>query len=387
MTQVKNILLFCIFFFGAFGAVHAQVSGSFTVNGDLTKYYPVTFNDSIAWFNNIATQLEIGRSSLHNDSTYRGSIIAKFSFHTTQWGNGSNFIDADIKQTTTVNPKLIAGWRDASILNGSYRVIIWLRGRTSYSYRSNYPVNPVVYDGIQNPLPFQEVGGPAHSYKTTVDSTVNNYGMSYGNTAYFNGTGNNYFAGKIGISTTNPIFSLQSASYNNTGAASSFLWGQYYGTAVGVPGTSSSYYAFHVISNVNQNAAGLTGGAKSLFFVRPDGNIGIGTTTPQAKLAVNGDIFAQKIKVTQTGWPDYIFGEDYALPSLAVVEKYINEHKHLPDIPAASAVEKDGLDVGDMNKKLLQKVEELTLYIISLNKKNEALEQRLSELELQTSKK
>jgi len=102
---------------------------------------------------------------------------------------------------------------------------------------------------------------------------------------------------------------------------------------------------------------------------------------------VNGNAIFTKVKVEPfAGWPDYVFSEDYALPSLAVVEKYINEHKHLPGIPTAAAVEKDGLDVGEMNMQLLQKIEELTLYIIQLRKDSEVQKQMIRELQVTIEK-
>ncbi|WP_217607271.1 hypothetical protein [Chitinophaga sp. GbtcB8] len=127
----------------------------------------------------------------------------------------------------------------------------------------------------------------------------------------------------------------------------------------------------------------------SRVTITGSGNVGIGTDdTKGYKFAVNGDAMFTKIKVkTYTSWPDYVFADDYQLPALSELAGYIQQHKHLPDMPTAANVEKEGLDVAEMNKKLLQKVEELTLYIISLNKKNETLEQRLSGLELQASKK
>lgn len=121
--------------------------------------------------------------------------------------------------------------------------------------------------------------------------------------------------------------------------------------------------------------------AGSLFISGTNGNVGIGTVTPKAKLAVYGDIFATKVKVTQTGWPDYVFGKDYHLPEISALEQYISTHQHLPEIPSATEVAKEGLDLGDMNKRLLQKVEELSLYIIQLDKKNKELESRLKLVE------
>ncbi|MEC5142876.1 hypothetical protein [Chitinophaga sp. 212800010-3] len=112
------------------------------------------------------------------------------------------------------------------------------------------------------------------------------------------------------------------------------------------------------------------------------GNVGIGTTsTGVHKLAVEGSIGARKVKVAATGWADYVFEENYALPSLQELERYVKEHKHLPEIPTAVEVEREGIDLGEMNKKLLQKVEELTLYLIEERKVNEAQEERIRRME------
>ncbi|MEX0597628.1 MAG: hypothetical protein WD512_14140 [Candidatus Paceibacterota bacterium] len=103
-----------------------------------------------------------------------------------------------------------------------------------------------------------------------------------------------------------------------------------------------------------------------------DSNIGIGTSTftdgtDNFRLSVNGGIRAHRVKV-YTDWADFVFEKSYNLPTLEEVEKYIAENGHLKDIPSASDVEKNGIEVGEMNKLLLQKIEELTLYVIELNK-------------------
>ncbi|RZT00337.1 hypothetical protein [Aquimarina brevivitae] len=111
------------------------------------------------------------------------------------------------------------------------------------------------------------------------------------------------------------------------------------------------------------------------MYLTQNGNLGIGTTTPDAKLAVNGTIHSKEVKVDLIGWPDYVFESDYHLPTLQEVEQHINEKGHLQNIPSAAEVEKEGVKLGEMNAKLLQKIEELTLYMIEQDKKMNQLKE------------
>jgi hypothetical protein len=111
---------------------------------------------------------------------------------------------------------------------------------------------------------------------------------------------------------------------------------------------------------------------KTLGVIRADGSLGIGVTNfGSYSLAVNGDIVVKKIRVTQGtsgAWPDYVFDPSYKLPSLDSIEAYISLRRHLPGLPSARTVKEQGLDLADSQAILLKKIEELTLYIIQLNK-------------------
>lgn len=109
-------------------------------------------------------------------------------------------------------------------------------------------------------------------------------------------------------------------------------------------------------------------------FLIPEGNVGIGTTSNIThKLTVNGTVKAREVLVTNSGWADYVLDDNYSLKSLSEVEAYINQNKHLPNIPSASEVEKNGISVGDMQRMQMEKIEELTLYVIDLQKQVDEL--------------
>ena len=114
------------------------------------------------------------------------------------------------------------------------------------------------------------------------------------------------------------------------------------------------------------------------------GNVTIGTTTIATgyKLSVNGRIIGTEVRVDAlANWPDYVFAADHKLLPLEELETSINTNKHLPGIPSATEVKNGGIMLGDMQTKTMEKVEELTLYLIQLNKENKELKARLEKLE------
>ena len=107
------------------------------------------------------------------------------------------------------------------------------------------------------------------------------------------------------------------------------------------------------------------------FFVFTNGTVGINTNdTKGYQLAVNGSAIATSMIVKlQTNWPDYVFTPTYTLPTLGEVKTYIDQNHHLPEIPSEEEVLKNGINLGEMNKLLIKKIEELTLYLIEKDKK------------------
>ena len=113
------------------------------------------------------------------------------------------------------------------------------------------------------------------------------------------------------------------------------------------------------------------------LFLGDDGNVGIGTNTPQAKLTVDGNVCAKEVRVSLNGspcWPDYVFAQDYDLMKISDLRSYVQQNRHLPGVPSAAEVEENGVELGATTEILLQKIEEMTLYILQLEERVQQLE-------------
>ncbi len=189
--------------------------------------------------------------------------------------------------------------------------------------------------------------------------------------------------GNVGIGTSNPSsyrLALLANDDNlrlNTPGASQYATLQYADNGVNIwalyKGPDQKLHLFR------------NGPAVDTMTFDTGGNVGIGTTSPQYKLAVNGTIGAKDVIVTNAGWPDYVFQPGYRLRPLSEVGQYIQANHHLPDIPTEAEVKEKGVSLGDMQAKLLAKVEELTLHLIQQEKENQDLRARLAQLENRVS--
>lgn len=238
-------------------------------------------------------------------------------------------------------------------------------------------------------------GGGTHSVDlssligtgTETDPEVDEENMSAHYLSKWNGSAlvqsNSVFekvGGDIGIGTTDPVVKLQvvgeESSSINTGVLK--LTTASSNTNMVLDGNEINSYSTLSINNNSGDDILMVGGSSG-------GQVGIGVSSDAAlpddlnyKLAVNGRIIASEVKVQSIGnWPDHVFEKDYPLLPLAELEKSIQQNGHLPGIPSAAEVQTNGgVEVGDMQRRLLEKVEEMTLYIIELEKRIKELEEK-----------
>jgi hypothetical protein len=270
---------------------------TFEVKGDGDKYYPVVFKETEdVWANDIS-EFTLSHANVHRDAEWWGSAVAKFRFHSNRWGHGSSFVEPSVyqyKPNQWVPAKLlIAGWKETPY---AYELIVWLRGKTTYSFKGN-TLAPAVFDGIQNPLPYKEFnGGTANNYqyldhnpKTTIDPYVEESAEPT-----WKRQGANIFTanpGNVGIGTTTPTEKLEVNGNVKIGTGinnSSVVLRNNQGDVFKNDFLISGQLGYTYLGNYQNYPLGFYTNNTERLRISENGNVGIGTTTPQALLDVNG---------------------------------------------------------------------------------------------------
>ncbi len=240
---------------------------------------------------------------------------------------------------------------------------------------------------------------PAGIFRAITDNNNNaaNYyfdGITNGATNFsVRADGLGYFANSVGISTNSPTAKLH--IFNQYDANQTTSLKMFYQGTWQTPAYATNFRFIDLSSTENGKVLQVNGTGIGIGYDPPawstadklyvNGNVGIGTTDPKGyKLAVNGSAIATSMTVKlNAAWPDYVFKKDYQLPSLLEVKTYIDQNHHLPEIPSEQQIAKDGLNLGEINKLLMKKVEELTLYLIEKDQKEKEKDKILISLQNQ----
>ncbi|MEJ1242204.1 hypothetical protein WBG78_28910 [Chryseolinea sp. T2] len=181
------------------------------------------------------------------------------------------------------------------------------------------------------------------------------------------------YTGYVGIGSTAPVNVVQIGNNPSGFSGNDFVFSNGNGALAMHNDVGNTYFWGKKDISIRPNGS-------MAIYATTSGNVGIGTATVDSRLTVNGKIKAEEIQVVVDVPADYVFAPEYELMDLSEVSKYVDENKHLPNVPSAKELKERGWNVGEMNNRLLEKVEELTLYLIDLKNENAKQQQEIESL-------
>jgi hypothetical protein len=339
-----------------------QIAGPFTAGGNIINNNPA--NGALGLTGDLPGYSNGSYPTLKTNGNYLYfSAVGKYSAYL---GGGSGDAVLGLNDAST-NVKVSLNTNGNSYLNGGNVGI----GTTSPAYKLELqtvaPTKAAYFQttGSWQAIDFSSDGGVTKGSLSAVGGVLNIGSSASGTNSLVNVNLNSGYVG-IGTTTPNAMLQINSAVERNsfriykTTSTTNYLsiWQGSGGVGIDPIGTGKLYLGYDQTTDTYVN-----------------GKLGIGTTQPDYPLTVNGSVHAKEVRVDlNVPAPDYVFENEYKLASLDEIKSYIDQNKHLPEVPSAKEMEKNGVQLGEMNMLLLKKIEELTLHIIKQEERIKKLE-------------